>query len=458
LQFLPELSAKKLTLTYKEDQDEPNKIYLDTTREVYSQVDFTFDNEYVKGEEKKELIFTPSPMGKTPFNAIAPIVNGFQPKTGVRLLIHNGTATCDPFSIYDYGTTGQTGLTSYPICHHWDDPYTPTFSIEFGTNDFYFYDNYVITNNNLYNLYWRRTINQINTGKMLTAYFNLSEGDIQTLKLSDKIRINNSWWNINRVIDYDCNNKSLTKVELMSVDTEIDFAPFKTRTPKFPRPKLIADALNQVKLRKFQANNVNYSLGGVDIKGYGNVVGEGLRGFIQGDDNEMLEDGIISGSLNGFTGVGQNFANADLTFDASRTHDTAGNDLRVSVDSAGNSQAELYMSPTDAQLLYGSRGILIGANDTFIKGSVINSYVAVSSTHTATNTNYFINCTANTFTVNLPTAVGIQGRSYVIKNSGAGVITLDANGTETIDGNLTITLNQYDSYTVVSDGANWIII
>ena len=76
-------------------------------------------------------------------------------------------------------------------------------------------------------MYWRRTVNQINVGKMLTAYFDLREDDIQSLKLNSKVRIDNSWWTINKVIDYDCNAQNLTKVELMSADTEIDLAPFK---------------------------------------------------------------------------------------------------------------------------------------------------------------------------------------------------------------------------------------
>jgi phage gp45-like len=86
------------------------------------------------------------------------------------------------------------------------------------------------------------------------------------------------------------------------------------------------------------------------------------------------------------------------------------------------------------------------------------AYTAASGTYTALSTDYVINCTANTFTVNLPTAVGISGTSYVIKNSGAGVITVDGNGSQTIDGATTVTLYQYDSITIVSDGSNWIII
>lgn len=88
------------------------------------------------------------------------------------------------------------------------------------------------------------------------------------------------------------------------------------------------------------------------------------------------------------------------------------------------------------------------------------AYVAYSSgPQTLTNANEVVNCTAGTFTVNLPTAVGNPGRTFTIKNSGTGVITIDASTTETIDGSLTQVLGQrYLSLTVVSDGANWMIV
>ncbi len=48
------------------------------------------------------------------------------------------------------------------------------------------------------------------------------------------MKIDNSWWNINKVIDYDCNNPKLTTVELLSIDEEIDFARFTTGKPFIP--------------------------------------------------------------------------------------------------------------------------------------------------------------------------------------------------------------------------------
>ena len=79
--------------------------------------------------------------------------------------------------------------------------------------------------------------------------------------------------------------------------------------------------------------------------------------------------------------------------------------------------------------------------------------------YTVDNTDCVVNCTANTFTVTLPTAVGIEGQYFVVKNSGTGVITIDGNGSETIDGATTkILAVQYESMTVISDGANWKVI
>ncbi len=60
----------------------------------------------------------------------------------------------------------------------------------------------------------------------MTAYFYLRETDIQYMELNDKIRIDNSWWSINKIIDYNANDSSPTKVELISLETEIDLPPF----------------------------------------------------------------------------------------------------------------------------------------------------------------------------------------------------------------------------------------
>jgi hypothetical protein len=75
----------------------------------------------------------------------------------------------------------------------------------------------------------------------------------------------------------------------------------------------------------------------------------------------------------------------------------------------------------------------------------------------------FAETTIGTGTVNLPTAVGLGGRIYVIadKDGNAVVnnITIDAFGAETINGALTrVILVNYGSVIIQSDGSDWIVI
>jgi hypothetical protein len=105
-----------------------------------------------------------------------------------------------------------------------------------------------------------------------------------------------------------------------------------------------------------------------------------------------------------------------------------------------------------------------GVDQLQVNGSISGNgfeqaYLARTTTYTATTSDYFIDCTSGTFTVNLFTAVGNTGRILIIKNSGTGTITVDPNGTQTIDGATTQTLStQWSRVHIISDGANWKII
>jgi len=295
--FLPDLFNKKLKLTYAPDEDSPNIKYTNATGEIYGQVEYTFDNEYVKDVDTQELIFSPTPVYHTIFNAYVPAITGSAPNTKIRILYDGGVSTCQPFDIVDFGSTGEFGLTDYPMIGHFDNALTPSFDINFGTNDYYFYEPVSLTANNLYNLYWRRTVNQINVGKMLIAYFDLDEVDIQSLKLNDKIYIDNSWWNINKIQDYNGNQRQLTKVELISIDTEIDLAPFKTGNGGYIGDTITAVGTDSL-LRNARANN-NIIQPGADamVFGRGNVVTSGTRGVIIGDGQTLSNDGMVVNNL-----------------------------------------------------------------------------------------------------------------------------------------------------------------
>ena len=95
--------------------------------------------------------------------------------------------------------------------------------------------------------------------------------------------------------------------------------------------------------------------------------------------------------------------------------------------------------------------------DTYITSSNLTAYlelrtfVQVSTTYQVLISDYTIECTANSFTVTLPTAVGIEGKIFNIANSGSGIITLVGDG-------LSEVIYTDESFQIQSNGTNYIII
>ena len=90
-------------------------------------------------------------------------------------------------------------------------------------------------------------------------------------------------------------------------------------------------------------------------------------------------------------------------------------------------------------------------------GGVIFPVTGINSTYTVDTNDYLIDVTGNTITVTLPPAASIDGKNYVIKNSGSGVVTVATTSGQTIDEASTKSLKNNDSIEVISDGSNWII-
>lgn len=89
--------------------------------------------------------------------------------------------------------------------------------------------------------------------------------------------------------------------------------------------------------------------------------------------------------------------------------------------------------------------------------------LAKTAAYTATQFDEVItgDATSAAFTVTLPTAVGFNGRRFTIKkkDSTANAVTVGTTSSQTIDGATTYALStQYQTITVVSDNANWLII
>lgn len=314
--FLPQVTKKRLIMTYKhDDADVMLKGYKDNVNEIYGQVEYTFDSDYVKEVETKELGFSPVTVGQPSWGPVLPFINGVAPKTNIKIAINGAQYTnANSFSIENYPGSSAT-TTTYPLISHFDAAQNPSFDLNYALNDYYYYGNFGSkTNNNLYNLYWRRTINQINNGRMLTAYFHLTEKDINRLKLNQKVFINNAWWNINQIIDYKAGKDELTKVELLSIDDSIKFAPFKTRIPRKPiKGDHTIRPIRDFIFGPIRDTNVFISDAPSVVTGKNNFLGDSVKNstiigddnkvyseksLVLGDNNEMNSDAFVVGSNN----------------------------------------------------------------------------------------------------------------------------------------------------------------
>lgn len=95
-------------------------------------------------------------------------------------------------------------------------------------------------------------------------------------------------------------------------------------------------------------------------------------------------------------------------------------------------------------------------------GSSLNlDVITTTTTLTTSNTIVICDATSGAITVDLPTAVGNAGKVYYIKkiDSSANSVTIDGDGSETIDTGLTaVILTQFSAITIVSDGTEWWIL
>jgi hypothetical protein len=71
-----------------------------------------------------------------------------------------------------------------------------------------------------------------------------------------------------------------------------------------------------------------------------------------------------------------------------------------------------------------------------------------------------VNTAGGSITITLPRAIDCKGRMYQFKKTAAAnTMTLQADGSETIDGAATLASTvQYISFTLVSDGDNWHVV
>ena len=232
-----ELTANSYKFTYKSDNDWANQKYITNYDGfTYGNKNISIENDFLTNENVIQPIFSATPLTEFSYNTAAEgsIANLILPsyttkdekntksamKPNVRLHYWGGLIDGSKWTIGNLSGTGSTytinnkkTYTQYPYAGHFDNPFNPTIDINYGVTKQYYYKWTTITNNNLYNKYWRNYINSIinEDAHMYHCKIKLSKLDMNNFNLKNIYQVDNVYYRVNKLV-YD------TKTEIADVE------------------------------------------------------------------------------------------------------------------------------------------------------------------------------------------------------------------------------------------------
>ena len=187
-----------------------------------------------------------------------------------------------------------------------------------------------------------------------------------------------------------------------------------------------------------------------------NAAPTGTAGLNLKDDLKLLADGGVTLSTSDPTSTDDS---TDGYFAGSLWLNTTDQTMFVCTDATTSSAVwKSFYKRT------GSKLTLLPGDDgeVDVNGGLSLKPATITANATLDESDNIVLCNNTTdITVTLPAASGIAGRTYYIKkiNSSTNTVTIDGNGSETIDGATTVLLYvQYDAIRIISDGNNWYVI
>ena len=246
IERIPTLIDKNVSFVYQEDKDKYNEDYQEKYEETYGDW-FVKNEDLTLDEQEISIIFSPTPGDEVPnTDIIVPQIYNVDDNDKLineaykMRILHRvdiidapgssfttqNTSTNKYIAVNEYvaGKINRTLWMANTIvtASHLDDPYNPTYDLNWGYSKEYYnilYPNtYKLpTWSNLYNEYWREYIELLidKNSKMITAQFNLTEQDIYNFRFYNKIKIDGQYYIVNRITDW--NPNKLTEVELIKV-------------------------------------------------------------------------------------------------------------------------------------------------------------------------------------------------------------------------------------------------
>ncbi len=225
-----DLQRKRYEWTHSEGQDFINVLVKQQTDRVYGRYEVTDpQNDFATGDITITSPFAPYLMSNVPstnvimHRCITNDGSGVQdPKP--RIAFWNGQSAAMG-TIEIMNTSLLNHITeNYPVFSNYNEV-APTITgenLNFGYERDFFYVQ-VHPLNTLYYKYWSPYVNELYTSnaRHVTAFFKLTRADIQDFEFSDKIYINNTYYRILKISNFDATKEGITKVELLKVGTDV---------------------------------------------------------------------------------------------------------------------------------------------------------------------------------------------------------------------------------------------
>lgn len=477
-----DLDFKEFLYTYTDDTDYFNKKYKDTYQEAYGRYRYVTENEFLAGVSETKVIFSPTPLiGDNASDRVIPRIwdvdssNNVKSKAfNIRMLYVGGTFTSNVAYDYSGRVSGSHLVTDYLYAGHVDNPTAPSLDLSFGVPQEIYYYTSLYTNNNLFNGYYKKFVDEITDrdSKIVTAYFRLRPCDIRTLDFRNQFYFEDQYFRLNKIYDYDPLKNEVTKCEFVKIKDAGTF----TASPHNLLGGYGATIGNETAplisgvFYVSGGNNV-YTSGGMRsmLAGTGNTFNDNLKeAIVLGDGNVIGNSENVS--LVGSSGniIGSGCSNINMVNSSGCI--ISGGLRNVTLINTSN----VEVSSGDIVFINNTPIPKINhpyANITNVSGSSYNIKV-----HDGT---LLVTTGASNTTINLSfgfpefvrqwlqydysgsTITQFLTKIYNIKkiDSGAGSVIIDPAGSGTIDGSSTATITtQYDSLTIQYDGTNWHII
>ena len=457
LEYTPlgDLNFRRLKYQYKKDTDKYNKLYEDTWKEVYGEYIHDTGNEFYTNESKTEVIFSPTPIcDDVSSNRVVPRL--WKEESGgvikpsqfnLRILYWGGLLSTNVDWIHTARGAADVSRSTYPYAGHVDNPVTPTLDLSFGVpKEIYYYTNQY-TDNNLFNRYHKKFIEEITNkdSKVVVGYFHLTPLDILLLDFRDEFYFDNQRFRLNKIYDYNPIVNEITKCEFIKV--------------KESRPFIAST---------------------IDVTGYGVTSGTITLSPFLGMDN--ITERNNNTRVDGDSGSGNTFGSGVRSY-LGNGQDNYVHDYTSNVSLINSSGDTVYAGLKNVTLI-NTNDVTISSGDVVVINGAIYpkmyaQYSSIARVDSATKTyNVYlteglilVDTGATNTAINLLSAGNVYmyenvlgyefGRIINIKkiDSGVGSVVISADGSDTIDGSATKTLTtQYQNITIQSDGSNWHIL